>query len=226
VCGHSAIEFASRALTASHVEGRDVLEVGARDVNGSVRPHVESLRPASYLGVDIEHGFRVDELCPVESLVARYGSNRFHVVIATELVEHVRDWRAGFDNMKRVLRPGGVLLVTTRSKGFKVHGYPYDFWRYELADIRVILADFSIDTVEPDPAVPGVFALATKPLDWRPQDLEGVELYSVVVRRRAREITERQRLAFMAFYRVHQAYRRLLPETVRARIKRAVTRRR
>jgi SAM-dependent methyltransferase len=200
-----------------------VLEAGARDVNGSVRPYVEALRPASYLGVDIACGPGVDELCAVEELAERYGPGRFDVVIATELVEHVRDWRAAFGNLKRVLRPGGTLLVTTRSKGFKIHGYPYDFWRYEPDDMRRILAEFDVGTVEPDPQAPGVFVVARKPAVWEPQPLEEIELYSVVARRRVRDITELQRAGFMVFYRAHQAYRRALPESVRARVKHAVT---
>lgn len=153
-------------------------------MNGSVRPVLEALGPASYLGVDIEHGPRVDEVCDVSDLAARYGEDRFDVVVATELVEHVEDWRSAFDNLKRVARPGGLLLVTTRSPGFAVHGYPYDFWRYEPEDMRRIFADFDVDLVEPDPDHPGVFVKARKPADWSPADLEALALYSVIERRR------------------------------------------
>jgi hypothetical protein len=49
--------------------------------------------------------------------------------------------------MPRVLRPGSVLLITTRSIGFRVHGYLYDFWRYEPGDMRAIFADMHLDAV-------------------------------------------------------------------------------
>jgi len=153
-------------------------------VNGSVRPVLEALEPGSYLGVDIELGPRVDEVCDVADLAGRYGDDRFDVVVATELVEHVEDWRTAFTNLKRVARPGGLLLVTTRSPGFAVHGYPYDFWRYETADMQTIFADFDLDVVETDPDDPGVFVKARKPPDWTPATLDSLALYSVIERRR------------------------------------------
>jgi hypothetical protein len=130
MCNSTCLNFAKRVLTPGEVHGRRVLEVGSRDVNGSVRRYVESHGPASYLGVDIESGPGVDEICRVENLADRYELDSFDVVVSTELLEHVKDWRAAVANMKAVLKPMGTLLITTRSRGFKVHGYPYDQWRF------------------------------------------------------------------------------------------------
>src|SRR5947208_10127189 len=125
MCNLTCVNFAKRVLTPNEVHGRHVLEVGSRDVNGSVRLYVESLEPASYLGVDIEGGSGVDEICRVENLADHYRPESFDVVVSTELLEHVKDWRAAVTNMKAVLKPMGTLLITTRSVGFKLHGYPY-----------------------------------------------------------------------------------------------------
>jgi SAM-dependent methyltransferase len=201
-----------------------MLEVGSRDVNGTVRPVIEALRPASYLGVDIEAGPGVDELCDVSDLVDRYGEESFDVVVSTELVEHVRNWREAFEQMKRVLRPGGVLLITTRSVGFRVHGYPYDFWRYEPDDMRAIFADMHLDAVASDRVSPGVFTKAVKPRDWRSPDLRAVALYSVVTKSRLGDVTDWQVRWFMLRYEAHRLYRRVLPEAVRASVKAAAVR--
>src|SRR6266576_6160414 len=56
----AVMEFGQRVLGETDVRDRAVLEVGARDVNGSLRPWIESLQPASYFGVDIVPGTGVD----------------------------------------------------------------------------------------------------------------------------------------------------------------------
>ena len=133
MCNQSGLRFGTRCLTSELVEGSDVLEVGACDVNGSLRPYVAALRPMSYVGVDLAPGRGVDVVMHAEDLTKRFGLDAFDLVIATEMVEHVRDWRTIVRNMKAVLRSGGHLLVTTRSRGFPYHGWPSDYWRYELA---------------------------------------------------------------------------------------------
>src|SRR5207247_2308266 len=67
MCHESCIDFVASRLSAEEIQGSDVLEVGSRDVNGSVRPVVERARPASYLGVDIEAGPGVGER-PIKTL--------------------------------------------------------------------------------------------------------------------------------------------------------------
>src|SRR4051812_44120921 len=85
--------YVASLLACDEINGLAVLEVGSRDVNGSVRPAIERSGPARYVGVDIEGGPGVDELCDASELVGRFGAGSFDVVVSTELVEHVRDWR-------------------------------------------------------------------------------------------------------------------------------------
>lgn len=163
----SAYEFGTSALTPEQVRGKRVVEAGAYDVNGSVRPHLESLGPASYTGVDMQPGPRVDMVMDAADMPARLGEDSADIVTSFEMLEHAEDWRAAVTGMVRVLAPGGLLLLTTRGPGFPYHGYPGDFWRFTVNQMAGIAAAAGLEVIrcepDPDPASPGVFLLAAKP---------------------------------------------------------------
>ena len=173
-----------------------MLEVGALDVNGSVRPLVYALHPKSYVGVDLQAGPGVDEICDAAELVARFGANSFDLLISTELLEHVRDWRKVIGEFKQILKPGGRLLVTTRSRGFPYHPFPDDFWRYEPSDFQVIFSDFECEVIESDPSAPGLFLKVRKPKDFVMHTLESHALFSIITGGPALAVTDAQIAAF------------------------------
>src|SRR5262249_36788367 len=117
----------------------------------------------------------------------------------------------------------GVLLLTTRSKGFPYHGYPYDFWRYEPPDVRRIFADFDIDVVDTDDVSPGVFLKAHKPLSFVEQDLEGIDLYSIVTNRHSHDVTDTDVYLRRIRHKVRRFAARILPTSILTSIDRAVT---
>ena len=166
----SVMTWTAEVLSRSSIAGRTVLEVGAYDVNGSVRPIVEALGPASYIGVDQSEGPGVDHVCDAIALTDEYGVDAFDLVICTEMFEHVQAWEPVLVELVRVLSPGGLLLITTRSEGFPYHPYPIDAWRYSEAGIREMLeaCNLRVVVLESDPQAPGVFALALKPPRWKP----------------------------------------------------------
>ena len=196
MCTHACIEFVRAHLRVAEVRGRTVIEVGALDVNGSVRPLVSALGPASYTGVDLQAGPNVDEICDATELVARFGPEAFDLLISTEMLEHVRDWRTVISQFKRVLKPGGLLLVTTRSRGFPYHGYPNDFWRFECADLEAIFSDFEPVMIESDRENPGVFLKARKPEQFIEKDTRQHALFSIITRREALAVSDAQIGAF------------------------------
>jgi hypothetical protein len=117
--------------------------------------------------------------------------------------------------MKTVLRTGGTLLITTRSKGFGVHAYPYDFWRYEIDDMKRIFGDLDIQKLERDPTRPGVFLKATKPHGFEASRLDDVSLYSIVKEQRALSVTEEEAHAFKPPFTLVGLLWSLLPTRVR-----------
>jgi SAM-dependent methyltransferase len=167
MCHDSDLAFVREEIARHEVEGKTVVEVGAFDDNGSARPHVESLNPESYVGIDMREGPRVDVVMDAADLPTL---GEFDLVISTEMLEHAEDWRAATAGMIDAVKPGGILFLTTRSPGFAYHGCPEDHWRYSVDDMRDILTGAGLDilVLKPDPAkiYPGVFAKARKPLNW------------------------------------------------------------
>src|SRR5262245_60878193 len=166
----SALAFVTVALTSVDVAGRAVIEAGALDVNGSARPWVESLSPASYLGTDMRPGARVDVVCRAEDLPVRFGPGTAGIVLTTEMLEHAVSWRAAMRGLIGVLAEGGILVLTTRGPGFPGRGHPGDSWRFTVPAMRAILEAARLRVLvcvpDTDPASPGVFAKAAKPARW------------------------------------------------------------
>jgi SAM-dependent methyltransferase len=208
MCSAGVTRFAQRVLSPADIADLAVLEVGAMDINGSLRPFLSSLVPKSYLGVDIRPGPSVDEVCDAGALVARYGERAFDIVATTEMLEHVQHWRAAVSNMKRVLKPNGVLLLTTRSEGFPYHGFPHDFWRFSVDDARVIFGDLTIETLEADPSKPGIFLKARRPVDFAERPLDDIELLSMIKGRRIRDVSEFDAALFNVKYQAREAARK------------------
>ena len=189
MCNVAVLEFFVEVCRLEEFKGKRVLEVGSKYVNGSVRPFVEKfLSPKEYVGVDVEPGKYVDVVLPAERLLEHFGERSFDVVISTELLEHVRDWRLVINDMKKILNLNGYMYITSRSCGFHYHSYPHDFWRYELDDMRNIFSDFKIECLKRDHEAPGVFLKAVKPSKWIPNDLSNIALYSMVLGRRTKSI--------------------------------------
>jgi SAM-dependent methyltransferase len=148
--------------------GSRVLEVGSYDVNGSVRSIVERGEPALYVGIDQEDGPGVDRVLNIADMVKVFGCDAFDYVISTEVLEHAPRWADCIAAMVEVLKPGGTLIITTRSVGFPYHPYPVDVWRYSVEGIgKALKAAGMVDVhVISDPEAPGVFVVASKEPAW------------------------------------------------------------
>lgn len=150
-----------RGALAGRARGKAVLEVGSQEVNGSFREFVEP-EAAAYIGVDIVPGRGVDMICEARDLVRTFGRGAFDLVICTELLEHVEDWRTVVRNLKLVTAVGGLIALTTRMPGFAYHAYPEDHWRFTAADLGTMFADCAIVEVREHPNDRGVYLLAQR----------------------------------------------------------------
>lgn len=190
MCHPSCIVFGAVNLKESDIIGKRVIEIGSYDVNGSIRSIIKSLKPSEYVGVDLLEGPGVDLVCRAEELLDCFSRDSFDVVISTEMIEHVHNWRKVISNIKNICKPGGIILLTTRSYGFPYHPSPTDFWRFELEDMEYIFSDCEIIVLEKDNEFPGVFIKLRKPSNFKEKDLSGYKLYSIITNEKETEITE------------------------------------
>src|SRR5262249_47139239 len=118
-----------------------ILEIGAYQVAG--QQAIANLRPLfpgkKYIGLDQRPGPGVECIADVEALPQT--DNSLGSVIAVSTLEHVpRFWRA-FEEIFRVLRPDGVLLVACPFY-FYIHAFPNDYWRFTPAALDFLLESY------------------------------------------------------------------------------------
>lgn len=97
--------------------GTRVLEIGSRDVNGSIR---DEFKRADFVGVDCQSGPGVDVVAFGHQYVDAPES--FDVVCSTETLEHDPFAAETVPHMSSLLRPGGLLLLTCAGEGRAEHG--------------------------------------------------------------------------------------------------------
>lgn len=100
-----------------------------------------------YMGIDISHSGLVDVLCSGEKLSFR--DNSFSECICTQLLEHVENPRAVVNEIFRVLKPSGIIFLSTHGI-WPVHGAPNDYWRWTEYGLTKLLNNFDIHEVHKD----------------------------------------------------------------------------
>ena len=64
----------------------------------------------------------------------------YDCVYCSGVLEHVDEFRKGFDEITRILKPGGILLLGLPFRQ-AIHMAPQDFWRFTEYGIRYLLKD-------------------------------------------------------------------------------------
>jgi len=71
----------------------------------------------------------------------------FDVVVCTEVLEHTLNPFAAVDEIRRLLKPGGLLLATTPFN-FRIHGPLPDCWRFTEHGLRALVAQYEVVSLE------------------------------------------------------------------------------
>lgn len=100
------------------------------DVGCGRRPYEKTFfaGASKYIGTDyLSDRSRPDVVCSALDLPFR--DNHFDTVVSTEVLEHVPDPLRAMREMRRVLKPGGFLVLSAPMH-WPRHEVPYDFFRY------------------------------------------------------------------------------------------------
>lgn len=111
----AAYDYVAKVV-AEHGLGGSVLDLGGRDVNGTVR---ELFNPTRYVTVDIAPAPSVDIVADAADLDL---DETFDVVISTECFEHTPSGPEIVATAYRHLCPGGVFVATMAGPGRAPHG--------------------------------------------------------------------------------------------------------
>lgn len=104
-----------------------VVDIGGADVNGGYRPLFSESR-YNYQAVDIEAAEGVDVVLE-DPYVLPYEDHSVDVVLSGQMLEHCEFFWLTFQEMMRVLRKDGLLVLIAPSGG-PIHQYPVDCYRF------------------------------------------------------------------------------------------------
>ena len=141
-----------------------ICEIGAYRVEG--QEEFADLRPffpgKEYIGCDMRQGLGVDRIEDVHCL--RIKSNSVGTILIFDTLEHVEDVHLAMKEIHRVLRPGGMVMMSS-VMNFPLHDYPSDYWRFTPKAFELLLKIFAVYEVEfdGDPQFPeGIYGFGIK----------------------------------------------------------------
>jgi SAM-dependent methyltransferase len=142
-------KYISEAISSVKIQpGEKWLDIGC----GS-RPYEKFFPSGTYIGVDVQDSGRpVSMKTPdyfYDGKKLPFVDGSMNGVLCTQVLEHVPDSDALISEINRVLRPGGMLILTAPFL-WEEHEEPYDFFRFTSFGLRelLMLSGFDVITMQ------------------------------------------------------------------------------
>jgi len=141
-----------------------LVEIGSRPAAGQEEhAYLRDFFPGvEYIGCDFQEGTNVDRVEDIHNL--SFADESIGTVVSCETLEHVHDPLRAMREVYRVLKPGGVAVITSVMT-FPIHSHPWDFWRFTPEGFALLLEPFETSLVfaHGDDLMPeGVFGVGVK----------------------------------------------------------------
>ncbi|MBF0507861.1 MAG: class I SAM-dependent methyltransferase [Deltaproteobacteria bacterium] len=124
-----------------------IYEFGSLQVAG--QEGFADLRPLfpgrQYLGADMRPGEGVDVILDLHDI--SLPPETAGTVIIVDTLEHVEYPRKAMQEIRRVLKPDGVVMISS-VMAFPIHEYPNDYWRFTPSGFSSLLGEFPFSIVE------------------------------------------------------------------------------
>jgi SAM-dependent methyltransferase len=133
------------------LKGR-TLEIGSLNVNGEIKSAL--LEPENYIGMDMRAGPNVDIVANGHHIP--FVDETFDNVLCLDTLEHDDKFWLTIEEMKRVCKIEGMILVIVPGIGFELHEHPSDYWRFTGYSMQALLGDLkNLEITDKDQLVMG-----------------------------------------------------------------------
>ena len=119
------------------------MDIGAGDYNR----YGHLIKFSEHIKMDVKEGVNVDVVGSAENIP--FPDSTFDGIISTQVFEHLKNPPRVASEIARVLRPGGIFLVTV-PQAAELHEEPNDFWRYTKFGIKELFEKHGLVMVEID----------------------------------------------------------------------------
>lgn len=121
-----------------------LLDIAPQDHEGA-RPFFQRQVQVKTLDIDPNSGCDyIGDICTRNNAI---DDSSFDFVVCTEVLEHVRRPFEAVKEIERILRPGGMVFVSTPFN-FRIHGPLPDCWRFTEHGLRELFCDFDVELLE------------------------------------------------------------------------------
>lgn len=146
----------SRELLAKIIEEhgpfQKVLDVGSMEVSGGKISDL--FEEVDYLGIDMREADNVDQIINGHDLMESFQPDSFDLVICFDTFEHDDKFWLTMDNIKKLVKSGGWVVIGMPSRGCPEHDHPGDYWRFMPQSANLLmegLTDIKIDVQKDAP---------------------------------------------------------------------------
>ena len=131
-------EFLQQSAKKYDQVGLSLLEIAPQVHSGAKTYFTKSILKTLDLDPEAKSDYCLD-ICKNNKTVI--SDNTYDIINCNEVLEHTLQPFLAIAEMYRMLKPGGILLITTPPFNFRIHGPLPDCWRFTEHGLRALLSN-------------------------------------------------------------------------------------